>query len=93
MTLTAELGGAEALVSVRDRGLGIPPEAVERVFDRFYRADPARDRASGGSGLGLSIARALILQHGGRIWMESPRPGWDGQGPPGAQASFALPAL
>jgi len=90
---TPEGSGRWAVVRVRDWGPGVPPDALERVFDRFYRADPARDRASGGSGLGLSIARALILQHGGRIWMESPRPGWDGQGPPGAQASFALPAL
>ena len=85
--------GVWAVVRVRDWGPGVPPEALERVFDRFYRADPARDRTSGGSGLGLSIARALIVQHGGRIWMESPRPDWDGQGLPGAQASFTLPAL
>jgi signal transduction histidine kinase len=92
VTVSAEPAGNEAVVRVRDEGPGVPPEALERVFDRFFRADPARDRTSGGSGLGLSIARALIVQHGGRIWMESPRPGWDGQGPPGAQASFALPA-
>ena len=92
VTVSAEPAGHETVVRVRDEGPGVPPEALERVFDRFFRADPARDRASGGSGLGLSIARALIVQHGGRIWMESPRPGWDGQGPPGAQASFTLPA-
>ena len=92
VTVSVEPAGNEAVVRVRDEGPGVPPEALERVFDRFYRADPARDRGSGGSGLGLSIARALIERHGGRIWMESPRPGWDGQGPPGAQASFALPA-
>jgi signal transduction histidine kinase len=84
-------GSRWAVVHVRDRGPGIPAEALERVFDRFYRADAARDRGHGGSGLGLSIARALIEQHGGRIWVHSPRPGWDGLGPPGAEAGFALP--
>lgn len=85
--------GNWAVVRVLDRGAGIPPEARERVFDRFFRADPARDRDRGGSGLGLSIVRALIEQHGGRIWIESPSPEWNGDGPPGTQSSFALPLV
>lgn len=80
-----------ALVRIRDQGPGIPPESLERVFDRFYRADPARDRDRGGSGLGLSIARALIELHGGQLWVESPLPEWGGDGPPGTQACFTLP--
>jgi signal transduction histidine kinase len=90
VTVSAEPAGNETVVRVRDEGPGVPPEALERVFDRFFRADPP-ETVPAGSGR-LSIARALIVQHGGRIWMESPRPGWDGQGPPGAQASFTLPA-
>ena len=83
--------GRWVVVPIRDRGPGIPLDALERVFERFYRADPARDRDRGGSGLGLPIARALIMQQSGQIWMESPLPDWDGKGLPGAQASFALP--
>lgn len=56
---------------VRDDGPGIPPEEVERVFDRFYRLDASRTRASGGTGLGLAIVRALVEAHGGRVWVES----------------------
>jgi signal transduction histidine kinase len=51
---------------VEDDGPGIPPEERERVFDRFHRTDPARDRASGGAGLGLAIVRAIVEAHGGR---------------------------
>ncbi|WP_051304127.1 sensor histidine kinase [Calidithermus chliarophilus] len=56
-------------VQVRDHGPGLSPEALERVFERFYRADPSRTRAegSGGSGLGLTIARAIVEAHGGRL--------------------------
>jgi signal transduction histidine kinase len=52
---------------VEDDGPGIPPEERERVFDRFHRTDPARDRASGGAGLGLAIVRAIVEAHGGRV--------------------------
>ena len=62
---------AFAQLSVEDTGAGIEPEQFEQIFERFYRIDPSRDRSSGGSGLGLSIARSLIKAHGGRIWVES----------------------
>jgi signal transduction histidine kinase len=52
---------------VEDDGPGIPPEERERVFDRFHRTDPARDRASGGAGLGLAIVRGIVEAHGGRV--------------------------
>ncbi|WP_322800712.1 sensor histidine kinase [Thermoflexus sp.] len=58
-------------VSVRDTGIGIAPEDLPHVFDRFYRAERSRSRADGGSGLGLAIARHLIEAHGGRIGVES----------------------
>ncbi|MCY3690719.1 MAG: ATP-binding protein, partial [Chloroflexi bacterium] len=64
---------------------GIPPDALPHVFDRLYRADPSRDRATGGSGLGLTIARQLIEAHGGTIWAES-EPGQ------GSRFGFDLPA-
>ncbi len=58
-------GSAE--IAVRDTGIGIDPDALEHVFERFYRADDARTRAFGGAGLGLSIAEQLATGHGGRI--------------------------
>jgi len=56
-----------AVVSVTDSGQGFPPEFVERAFERFSRADQARERDSGGAGMGLAIARELVLAHGGEI--------------------------
>jgi signal transduction histidine kinase len=58
-------------ISVRDTGAGIPPEELERIFERFHRVDGSRSRDSGGSGLGLAIARAIVEAHGGRIRAES----------------------
>ncbi len=59
--------GRRAILSVRDHGPGIPEADRERVFQRFYRADEARSRATGGSGLGLSIVRSLVSLHGGNV--------------------------
>lgn len=67
VTLRLTCDGRRAWVSVEDTGEGIPPDALEHVFDRFYRADRSRSRAEGGTGLGLSIARQLAVLHGGDL--------------------------
>ncbi len=69
LELRRKYGAAE--ITVRDTGVGIPPEELERVFERFYRADPARARDPGGTGLGLPIARWIAEQHGGEISLDS----------------------
>ncbi|MEV0231380.1 HAMP domain-containing sensor histidine kinase [Nonomuraea sp. NPDC050786] len=73
------LDGDQAVVEVADEGPGFPPEVAERVFERFYRADPAR--SAGGSGLGLSIAATLVEAHGGIVMAE---------GAPGKGALFRV---
>jgi len=73
-------------VAVADQGQGLTDEQRELVFERFYRADPSRSRALGGSGIGLAIAKALVELMGGRIWVESEGPGR------GATFNVALPA-
>jgi signal transduction histidine kinase len=59
------------LVSVQDQGIGIPEHALPHIFERFYRVDNTPTRAVGGSGLGLTIAKALVELHGGAIWATS----------------------
>ncbi len=67
--VAARRAGDEVQVSVEDTGIGIPREDLERIFERFYKAD--RARSSGGTGLGLAIAKHVVQAHGGRIWAES----------------------
>jgi two-component system phosphate regulon sensor histidine kinase PhoR len=56
---------------VQDDGPGIPPEAKDRVFERFYRVDRARSRETGGTGLGLAIVKHIVQAHGGEVWVKS----------------------
>jgi heavy metal sensor kinase len=60
-----------AVVTLRDTGIGIPPEHLPHVFERFYRVDRARSREEGGTGLGLSIVRSIVAAHGGQIELAS----------------------
>ncbi len=87
VTISAKrINNNEIQISIRDTGIGIPPEHISHIFDRFYRVDKSRSRqAGGGSGTGLTIARALIEAQGGRIWVES---AGDGRG---STFSFTLP--
>lgn len=86
VTVSVRADGGEVRTTVADHGIGIPRVALERVFERFYKVDRARQRPEigGGTGLGLAIARHVIDGHGGRIWVEST----EGQG---SVFSFALP--
>jgi two-component system OmpR family sensor kinase len=66
-TVRVEQVGDEAEIEVRDTGPGMPADDARRVFERFYRADRARSRSSGGSGLGLSIVAAIVDAHDGTV--------------------------
>ncbi len=72
------------IVTVSDTGIGIDPTDLPHIFERFYRADRSRASHTGGSGLGLSIVKAIVNAHGGRVWAES-NPGH------GTRISFTLP--
>lgn len=85
ITVTAGPHSDGVRVTVADTGPGIPADALPHVFERLYRVDPSRDRATGGAGLGLTIARRLVEAHGGTVWAESEEGA-------GSRFGFDLPA-
>lgn len=88
VTVTARAAGNLVEISVQDTGAGIPAEHLSHIFDRFYRVDKSRSRrAGGGSGIGLTIARAIVEAHGGQIRAES-----QGEGQ-GSTFTFTLPTV
>lgn len=83
ISVTAALEGENALISVRDNGFGIPAQDMERIFDKFYRAE--KPRQVSGTGLGLAICRGIVEAHGGKIRAENNKD-------KGAVISFTIPA-
>jgi len=75
VTLTACRDGSHLHIRVQDQGVGIPPDKLEHVFERFYQVDGSSTRRFGGMGIGLSLCRAIVEAHGGEIWAESAGPG------------------
>jgi signal transduction histidine kinase/ActR/RegA family two-component response regulator len=84
ITLSAETGSKFVTISVADTGIGIDPEAQDRLFIPFQQVDGSTTRRAGGTGLGLAISRSFVEMHGGEIWVDS-EPGQ------GATFSFTLP--
>lgn len=87
VVITATRVQSEIQISITDTGIGISPNHLPFIFNRFYRTDKSRTRASGGSGIGLTIAQALVKAHHGRIWAES---AGDGKG---STFTFTLPVV
>lgn len=85
VTVLCRRAGDFAEIIVADTGEGLAPGHLEHLFDRFYRADTARDRQHGGSGIGLTISRAFVEAHGGRLTVRSDGPGR------GAEFTVSLP--
>jgi two-component system, OmpR family, sensor histidine kinase BaeS len=85
VTIRARRQGDAVLLAVQDTGIGVAPDHLPHVFERFYRVDKSRSRAGGGSGIGLTIARHLVEAHGGQIQAASDGPGR------GSVFSFTLP--
>ena len=81
VAVTAELAGDDVRITVADHGIGIPGDEIDRIFERFYRVDPARARTTGGTGLGLSIVKHVAASNGGsvEVWSE-----------PGSGSTFTL---
>lgn len=81
VVVRADRNGDDVKITVTDRGVGMDSGAVDRIFERFYRVDPARHRSTGGTGLGLSIVKHVAASHGGsvEVWSE-----------PGVGSSFTL---
>jgi two-component system phosphate regulon sensor histidine kinase PhoR len=75
ITVSCRLENGTVTFEVRDKGPGIPKIELPRVFERFYRVEKHRDSGGGSTGLGLAISRHIVLNHGGKIWVESPPKG------------------
>jgi len=84
---TSDQQGGEAVVRIRDSGIGIAPDALPRVFDMFQQAEPSLERSSGGLGIGLTLARRLVEMHDGRIEIRSAGPGL------GTEVEIRLPVI
>jgi len=86
VTLAASDEDAAMRIDVSDTGVGIPADALPRVFDRFFRVDPSRSKASGGTGLGLAIVQSILALHGGSAEITS-------QLGRGSRVTLRVPAL
>jgi two-component system phosphate regulon sensor histidine kinase PhoR len=71
ITVRVGLCDGDAVLEVSDTGIGIPPESISRIFERFYRVDKGRAREEGGTGLGLAIVKHIAQAHGGQVEVES----------------------
>lgn len=85
ITVSARDEGETVVFSVTDQGIGIPPDQLETIFERFYQVDGTSTRRHGGMGIGLALCKAIVQAHSGRIWGESAGPGQ------GSTFSVALP--
>ena len=71
VTVSLHKSGRDAVLDISDTGVGIPPEDLPHIFDRFYRVDKARSRDTGGTGLGLSIVKQIVRLHAGSVNVQS----------------------
>jgi signal transduction histidine kinase len=84
LNLTFAEDSGNLVIKIRDNGIGIAREELDKIFDRFYRTDPSRNRNTGGSGLGLAIAWQIVEQHNGTIKAESEKGEW-------TEIAFSIP--
>ena len=81
VSISRAVRGQSVVIRVTDRGIGIAPEDQKRVFERFFRVDKARSRATGGTGLGLAVVKHTVINHGGNVSLWSQ---------PGTGSTFSL---